>query len=75
MDRYLPIDYEDMDEDWCVPKSKPQKYAKAYARWEEIEKEKALFRETHDLTDLCIPNHAPEGWRTGDPLPPEWERS
>jgi hypothetical protein len=46
-----------------------------HPEWEQIEKEKEVFRETHDLNDLCLPNHAPPNWRSGDPLPREWERS
>jgi hypothetical protein len=49
LDRYLSMDYEDMD--WAAPSTTHKTYAKTHTRWEEIEKEKALFRETHDLND------------------------
>jgi len=72
LDRYLPMDYEDME--WAAPHNTSKNYAKNHARWEQIEQEKAQFREAHDLSDICLPNHAPQNWRTGDPLPREWER-
>ena len=70
MDRYLPMDYDDMD--WATSRSH-KNYAKTYARWEEIEREKEVFRETHELNDSCLPTHASPHWRTGNPLPREWE--
>jgi len=73
LDRYLSMDYDDMD--WAVPSPTHKGYAKTHARWEQIEKEKEAFREAHDLNDQCLPNHAPLHWRTGEPLPREWERS
>ncbi len=41
LDRYLSMDYEDMD--WAAPSKSHRSYAKTHARWEQIEREKEVF--------------------------------
>ena len=40
-----------------------------------MEEDKVYFREQLGLDEECLPVKVPPEWRTGDPLPPCWQRS